>query len=137
MLCLDGLFFLAKYRHPFALQKCFCIDFAENLDERTNEPSPPRLMAGADAGAVVTMEVFIEQQVVPPVRIALKLFGAAENRPPPVFVAQENADQAISDFVRYFEQVHQISWADRALDFEVVAVIGETAPTSGEGRRRI
>jgi len=83
-----------------------------------------RLMAGADAGAVVTMKVFIEQQIVPPVGIALKLFGAAENRPPPVFVAQENADQAISDFVRYFEQVHQDSRAGRALDFEVVAVIG-------------
>ena len=82
-----------------------------------------RLMAGADAGAVVTMKVFIEQQIVPRVGIALKLFGAAENRPPP-FVAQENADQAISDFVRYFEQVHQDSRAGRALDFEVVAVIG-------------
>ena len=43
-----------------------------------------RLMAGAYAGAVVTMKVFIEQQIVPPVGIALKLFGAAENRPPPV-----------------------------------------------------
>ena len=44
-------------------------------------------MAGAQPGAVVAMEVFIEQQIVPPVTIALKLFGAAENRPPAVSVA--------------------------------------------------
>ena len=62
-------------------------------------------MAGTDAGTVVTTEVFIEQQIVPLGRIPLKLFGAAENRPPPVFVAQENAGQAIGDFARYLEQV--------------------------------
>ena len=43
-------------------------------------------MAGADASAVVAMEVFVEQEIVPSVRIALKRFGAIENRLPAAFV---------------------------------------------------
>ena len=87
MVCLDPLRFSTRRRHPPASQKFSCIDLAENFNECGDDPGPPRLMAGADAGAVVTMEVFLEQQIVPPVGIALKLFGAAENRPPTISVA--------------------------------------------------
>src|SRR6516164_3332475 len=118
----EPLLFSTRRRHPPASQKFSRVDFAENFDECGNNPGPPRLMARTDAGAVVPMEIFIEQQIVSPVRIALKFFGTAENRPPAVCVAQENAGQAIGEFARYLEQVHQISRAGRTLDFEVVAV---------------
>src|SRR6516165_1410133 len=124
LLRLDLLLFSTKRLCASAFQKFFCIDFAKNFDERGNGPGPPRLMAGADAGTVVAMEVFIEQQIVPPVRIPLKLVATTENRPPPVSVAQENAGQAIGNFACYLEQVDQSSGAGRALDFEVAAVIG-------------
>jgi hypothetical protein len=58
-------------------------------------PGPTRLMAGADAGAVVAMEVFVEQQIVAPIRIALEFFGAAEHRPPTALVAEKYPGQAI------------------------------------------
>jgi hypothetical protein len=35
------------------VQTFFCIDIAENIDQRGNDGAPPRLVAGADAGAVV------------------------------------------------------------------------------------
>jgi hypothetical protein len=81
------------------LQKFFCNDFAENFDECGNDPGPPRLMAGADAGAVVAMEIFIEQKIVPLLRIELKLFGTTENRSPwpaPARVAAQHAAVGLS-----------------------------------------
>ena len=46
-------------------------------------------MARADAGSVVPVKVLVEQQVIPEVRVELKLFGAAEHRPPTSLVAQD------------------------------------------------
>jgi len=42
-------------------------------------------VARADAGTVVTMEVFVEQQVIPPVRIVLEFLAPPKHRPPPGF----------------------------------------------------
>ena len=58
-------------------------------------------MTRADAGAVVAVEVFVKQDVVPPVRVGLKLFSTAVDGPPAVFVAQEDSDQPSAE----------ISWA--------------------------
>ena len=38
------------------------------LDEAGDQPGPARLVAGADPGAVVPVEVFIEKDAIPPVR---------------------------------------------------------------------
>src|SRR5689334_2926561 len=50
---------------------------------RVYDPSdaagPARLVAGADSGPVVAVEVFVEQKVVPPVGVSLELLRAAEN----------------------------------------------------------
>src|SRR5215470_4740005 len=73
------------------------IEMPEDFDQRRHQPGPAGLVTGADAGAVVAMEIFVEQQVIPPVGIALELLGAAEHRPPPVLVAQEDAGQPIGD----------------------------------------
>ena len=48
-------------------------------------------MTGADAGTVVAMKIFVERNQVAPVRIVLKLLGAAEDRPPPVLIAGKDA----------------------------------------------
>jgi len=50
-------------------------------------------MAGADPRSVVAVEVFVEQEVVAEMRVALLAGGPAERRPPPVLVAKEDRGQ--------------------------------------------
>ena len=55
-------------------------------------------MACADPCAVVAVKVFIEQDEVAPVRIALKEFGSARYGPPAVPIAEENVNEPPGDF---------------------------------------
>src|ERR1700756_1669453 len=57
-------------------------------------------MAGADPGAVVAMEVLVEQEQVVPVRVALELLDPAEHRPPARLVLGERRDQSPADLPR-------------------------------------
>src|SRR3984893_15279155 len=88
----------AKDRSSAALQKGLGIELAEDLDQAGDDPGPTRLMAGADPGAVVAVEVFVKQQIVAPMGIALECLGAAEHRPPSALVAQKYPGQPIGDF---------------------------------------
>jgi len=47
-------------------------------------------MAGAEAGAVVAMKIFVEKDEVAPVRIALKALGAASYGPATARIAKKN-----------------------------------------------
>jgi hypothetical protein len=80
-------------------------------------------MAGPDAGAVVAMKVFVEQQMVAPIRITLKFLRTTVHRPAAAFVTQKNPSQAIGDLMRNLEQTRQLARASWTLDFEIVAVI--------------
>ena len=51
-------------------------------------------MAGPQAGTIVAVKVFVEQDMVAPVRIALKLLRAAIDRSSSLLVATENGLQA-------------------------------------------
>ena len=57
-------------------EKALGIEVAEYLDQSRHHTGPTGLMTGADAGAVVAVEIFLEQQMIPPVRIRLELLGA-------------------------------------------------------------
>src|SRR5271167_424919 len=92
---LRRLYLSAEDRSPAAPQKGLGIELAKNVDQAGDDPGPTRLMAGADPGAVVAMEVFVEQQIVPPIRIALEFLGASEHRPPAALVAQKDPGKAI------------------------------------------
>jgi hypothetical protein len=52
----------------------------EQIERACNQSRPPRLVTRSEARAVVPMEVFIEQNVVSPVGVLLKLFGASIDR---------------------------------------------------------
>ena len=69
-------------------QKRRPINLPEDFDQVGDHPGPACLMAGADPRAVVTVEILVEQQIVPPVRIMLELLGATEHRAP-VAIGQE------------------------------------------------
>jgi len=74
-------------RGPAHLQEVRPIEAAEELDERGDETSPPGLVTGANPRPVVPMEVFVEKEMVAPVRVALKLFHTPVDGPPAVLVA--------------------------------------------------
>ena len=65
------------------------------MNERGDEPGPSGLMAGADAGAVVAVEVLVEQQVIPPERIVRQLRRATEDRAVAALVVQEDPGQPL------------------------------------------
>src|SRR5262249_15126204 len=105
------------------LEKGSRIELAEDFDQRRHQPSPSGLMAGADAGTIVAMEIFVEQQVIPPVRIVLEFLGAAEYWPQPILFAQKDPLQPIGDRASDLEQVHDVARASRTFDPEFVAIV--------------
>jgi hypothetical protein len=73
------------------MKKSMRIDFAKEFDQCCNATGPTRLMASAEAGSVVPMEIFVEQQVISPFWIILKFLSATEDRAPAVIVTQKNS----------------------------------------------
>ena len=80
-------------------------------------------MTGAQPGAVVAVEVLVEQDMIAPVRIVLERRRAAVDRPVTIRVAQEDPFEAAGDLLRHLEQVHHVARTGRALHLEVVAVV--------------
>ena len=75
------------------------VNSAEDLRKHGHQRRPSGLVAGAEAGAVVAVEVLVERNVVAPVRVLLELLRAAEHRPPAALVAQEDALQTSRDLL--------------------------------------
>ena len=67
---------------------------AEEREECAYQSGPASLVTCANARPVVAVEVFVEEQMVSPVWVLLKLFGAAVHGPPPVAVSEEDPRQA-------------------------------------------
>ena len=63
----------------------------QRLNEASGEAGPAGLVAGAKAFTVVSVKIFVEVDVVPPVWIVLKFLGVTEDRALARSVAQENA----------------------------------------------
>src|SRR4051812_5764931 len=80
-------------------------------------------MARPDTRAIVAVEEFVEQDVVPPVGVALKFFGPPINRSPAVCIACERSDQTVSDFLADLKEVHQLAGSSRTLDPEIVSIV--------------
>src|SRR5213079_2918705 len=66
-----------------ALQHIARGDGPEHLQQCGDEAGPSGLVAGAEAGAVVAVEVLVKEDEVPPVRIVLELPRVSVDRPPP------------------------------------------------------
>src|SRR5437763_13515237 len=63
------------------------------LQELGHEAGPAGLMAGADTGAVVAVEILVEQRQVSPVRVAPEELEAPVHGPASILVDEEDADQ--------------------------------------------
>ena len=110
-------------RHLAALQSALGIHVAKKLDELGHQPRPASLMAGTQSGPVVGMEVFEEQQVIPPLGIGLELLCTAVDRTPAAFIAQKCTGEAVGDLLADLEEVHHPTRTRRAFNFEVVAIV--------------
>ena len=67
--------------------------FSGLLNQFRDQAGPACLMTCADAGSVVPMEVFVEYDVVTPVRIVLKGLRAAEHRTFPLSILEKDVRQ--------------------------------------------
>jgi hypothetical protein len=70
------------------------------LDQFCDQSGPTRLVARADAGAVVAVEVFVEWDQIAPVRVVLEFFRAAENRSSLIHIAKKESASADAKFPR-------------------------------------
>src|SRR6185503_15680259 len=80
-------------------------------------------MACAQSCPVITLKIFIKEQVITPMRIALEFFCSSIERAAPMLVAHENARQAIADFLTHFKEIHELSRTRRALNLEIITII--------------
>src|SRR5262245_14294973 len=88
----------------FILQGTLGIQHARQLKQASHEASPASLMTGAKTRTVVAVEIFVEKNMVPPVRIFLKLLGASVDRSPAAAVAEEDARQSPRKFHCHLKQ---------------------------------
>src|SRR6476469_10571318 len=88
-----------------------------------DDAGPAGLMAGAEASAVVPMEIFVKENQIAPVRVLLKFLGAAVDRPPTVFVLEKDIRQPSCYVLCYLVQVHLPPGAGWAFDSELVSEI--------------
>src|SRR5207237_9117420 len=93
-----GLGFL--HRRPVGIP----VLVAALLDQFRDESRPSRLVAGTDPGAVVAVEVLVEEQVIPELRVGLELFGAAEDRTTAAFVPQEDPSEPSREIGRHLPE---------------------------------
>src|SRR5262249_56884084 len=83
--------------HPAELEKLLGVAGGEHVHDPGDDPAPSGLMARAETRAVVAVEVLVEQEEVPPVRVVLESPCASVHRSPAVGAAEEDAAQATAD----------------------------------------
>ena len=67
------------------------------FEEFGDEPGPAGLVICAQAGAVVAVKIFVEQDKVFPVRVVLKNLDPARNRAAPILAANKDMNEAPGD----------------------------------------
>src|SRR5882672_8719578 len=80
-------------------------------------------MAGAEAGAVVAMKIFVEKDEVAPVRIALEEFQFSCHRAPPVLSAQENMREPPGNFRGYLPEIGFVAGIGGAPHFKISSLL--------------
>jgi hypothetical protein len=90
--------FLRKGACFAGIQKRLCVETPEQLDHFCYQASPAGLMARSETSAVISVEIFVEQNVVFPVRIGLKFLCSTVDRSTARPIAQKDPGQSIGNF---------------------------------------
>src|SRR5882724_9420431 len=80
-------------------------------------------MAGSHSGSRVTMEVFVKEDQITPVRVSLELFEIPEHRATTSLILQEYVRHTARQFSRYLPQGHHLSRPGWELDLEIVSEV--------------
>jgi hypothetical protein len=59
----------------------------KQVDHPRNQAGPSSLVTGSESSTVVAVEVFVKEEMIASIGIALKFFGPTKNRSPAGFVA--------------------------------------------------
>src|SRR5262245_28268371 len=94
------------------------------MDDACNNAGPTGLMACAQSRPIVSVEVFVEENVIAPVRVGLELVGAAVNRPPAVLISQKDIRETAADLLSHAVERHLPARPGGALDRKTVTVVG-------------
>jgi hypothetical protein len=97
---------LAERGHSPFRQNLLRVEPPEHFDQPPDQTGPPGLMACADAGAVIAVEILVEENMVAPMGVGLELVLAAIDRPAPVLIAHEKFGQPGDDLLRDLEEIH-------------------------------
>src|SRR5579872_1593886 len=90
-------------------QQLLSFEPAEEFDQFGDETSPARLVASPQSCAVISVEVFVKQNVVFPVRIGLEFLCTSIDRSSAGFVTQKDPCQSSGDFPGDLKQIHQLA----------------------------
>src|SRR5262249_23489792 len=93
------------------------------VDVPGRQTRPARLVTGADARAIVAVEILVEQDQITPVRIGLEFFHRSINRPATFRIAQKDIAQAPRDLIGNLPQGELLTGTLRTLNFELVAIV--------------
>src|SRR5437879_103663 len=93
------------------------------LEELGHEAGPARLVARADAGAGVAVEVLVEEHEVPPVGVRAPSLDAAVDRSLPTRAPQEDPDKPARELLRDLPERRKRVRPGGELDLERVAVV--------------
>jgi len=67
------------------------------IDERCNEAGPPRLVRGPESAAILAVKVLVEEDVVFPVWVCLKLRAGAKHGTFSVSIPGKDTDESVRD----------------------------------------
>src|SRR6516162_8345143 len=81
----------------------------EQMHDARDDAGPSGLMARAEAGAVVAVEVLVEQHEIAPVRIVLELFRSTVDGSSPFAVAQEDGGETSRELLGDLIQRHLVA----------------------------
>ena len=77
------------------------------MEQLCHQACPPGLVRRSDATATITVEVFVEKDVIPEVRIVRELIVVAEHGTAAVPVFQEKPAQTPRQLIRYITYGHE------------------------------
>src|SRR5689334_12584328 len=97
--------------------------FAALLKELRHKSRPTGLVAGTDPRSVVTVEILVEKEMVPPIRVFLELFGSTENGPATVRAPEKDAHETMRKLRGHFAERHHVTRTRRAFHFEIVVQV--------------
>src|SRR6516165_11306156 len=101
---------------------CHSLFGGQLRDKVGDEAGPARLVRSATAAAIVTVEVFVEEDVVLEIGVALELFIPSENGAPAVGTTTKNRYQAARQLISDFVKRQHCPRSSRAFDFEPIAI---------------